>query len=152
MGFTVQEILYLHTASMGKSELMTLLVLLPYVLYIDNCSRKPQGLLKVSTDLHCMLLVDALLDFGNCLSWIEALGADFCAIHDGVTPIQLIGVIQLSKPLLGEVVSAVNHPSAVPKFFCLQILQEKSKLTPSDRKVLVNFRWLAKSAVAKGRV
>ena len=59
-----------------------------------------------------MLLVDALLDLGNGLSGIQALGADFGAVHDGVTPVQLVGIIQLGQPLLGEVIPAVDHPSA----------------------------------------
>lgn len=61
-----------------------------------------------------MLLVDALLDLRDGLSGVKALGADLGAVHDGVTPIQLVGVIQLSQPLLCKVISAVNDPSAFP--------------------------------------
>lgn len=35
------------------------------------------------------------------------------AVHDGVTAVQLVCIIQLSQALLREVISAVNDPSAV---------------------------------------
>ena len=71
-----------------------------------------------------MLLVDALLDLGDGLARVQALRADFCAVHDGMTPVQLVGIIQLCEPFLGEVVSAVDHPSARQKKVTCYVLKE----------------------------
>ena len=54
----------------------------------------------------------ALLNLGNSLSRIETLGTYFGTIHDLVTPIQLVGIIDLGHPFLREVIARVNDPPA----------------------------------------
>ena len=40
------------------------------------------------------------------------LGAHGGAVHDGVAPVQLVGVVYLLEPLLGGLVAGVNDPPA----------------------------------------
>ena len=54
----------------------------------------------------------ALLDFSNSLSWIEPLGTNFGTVHDLVTPIKLVGIINLRHSLLREVIPRINDPPA----------------------------------------
>ena len=54
-----------------------------------------------------------LLDLLDSLARIQTLGADLCTVHDCMTPVQLVGIIQLLDALLCEVVSAVNNPPAM---------------------------------------
>ena len=56
--------------------------------------------------------MDALLDLGNGLARVEALRAHTGAVHDGLAPIQLVGIINLLQALLCELVPAVNDPPA----------------------------------------
>ena len=65
-----------------------------------------------SHGLYSCALVYALLDLSNGLSWVETLRADLGAVHDLVTPVQLVGIIHLRHPLLCEVITGVNDPSA----------------------------------------
>ena len=58
-----------------------------------------------------------LLDFLNGLARVEALWADLGTVHDGVTSIQLVGIIQLLDALLCEVITAVHNPPASQKGF-----------------------------------
>lgn len=51
-----------------------------------------------------------LLDLGNGLAGVQALGADLGTVHDGLALVQLEGIIQIVQPLLSEVVTAVNDP------------------------------------------
>ena len=53
-----------------------------------------------------------LLDLLDGLAGIEALGADLGTVHDGVTSIQLVRIIQLLDALLCEVITAVHNPPA----------------------------------------
>jgi len=42
----------------------------------------------------------------------EYLGADSRAVHNGFASVELVGVVQLSYPLLGELVATVHDPTA----------------------------------------
>jgi hypothetical protein len=53
-----------------------------------------------------------LLEGGDGLAGVEALGAGLGAVHDRVAAEQLEGVVQLSQALLGQLVAAVLDPSA----------------------------------------
>lgn len=53
-----------------------------------------------------------LLDLLDSLSRIKTLGTDLCTVHDGMTPVQLVCVIQLLDALLCEVITAVHNPPA----------------------------------------
>lgn len=59
---------------------------------------------------HSVSLMYTLLDFGNCLSWIESLRTYFSAVHDLMTSIKFVGIIHLRQPLLGEVISGIDDP------------------------------------------
>mmetsp|Transcript_36413 Transcript_36413/g.114130 ORF Transcript_36413/g.114130 Transcript_36413/m.114130 type:complete len:295 (-) Transcript_36413:144-1028(-) len=52
----------------------------------------------------------ALLDVRNGLARVEVLRARLAAVHDGVTPVELEGVVQLLEALLGDGVAAVLDP------------------------------------------
>ena len=43
---------------------------------------------------------DALLNLGNGLSRIEVFGTSLGAVHDGVTAVELIGVVDVVEPLV----------------------------------------------------
>ena len=45
--------------------------------------------------LHSTLQVNALLDFGNGLARVQALGTHFGAVHDLMTPVEFVGIIHL---------------------------------------------------------
>ena len=60
--------------------------------------------------LNGLALVNALLDFGNCLARIQALWADLGTVHDLMTPVQLVRVINLSHTLLCEVIPGIYDP------------------------------------------
>ena len=62
--------------------------------------------------------MDALLDFGNGLSWIEPFGTNFGTVHDLMTPIKLVGIIHLRHPLLREVIPGINYPPAQEELGC----------------------------------
>lgn len=53
-----------------------------------------------------------LLDGGDGLAGVEALGAGLGAVHDGVAAEQLEGVVQRGQTLGGQLVTAVLDPSA----------------------------------------
>jgi len=60
------------------------------------------------------LLADAsqeLLDFSDGSARVEALGAGLGAVHDGVTPVDGEGITELVQPLVGGVITRVNHPT-----------------------------------------
>lgn len=40
------------------------------------------------------------------------LGAHSGAVHDGVAPVELVGIIHLFQPLLGSFISRVDDPPA----------------------------------------
>lgn len=61
---------------------------------------------------HCLSFVDALLDLSNCLARVQTLGADLSTVHDLMTSVQLVGIVNLGHALLGEVVPGINDPSA----------------------------------------
>jgi len=55
--------------------------------------------------------VVGLLDLGNGLSRVEALGTNLGAVHDGLAPVEFEGVVELLNSLVGDGVSAVDDPS-----------------------------------------
>lgn len=52
-----------------------------------------------------------LLDLGNGLAGVQALGAGACAVEDGVATVQAHGVLELGLAGLRALVSGVNQPS-----------------------------------------
>src|SRR6478609_9014365 len=52
-----------------------------------------------------------LLDLGDRLGRIEALGAGLGAVHDGVAAIELKGVLEIVEPLGRRLVAAVDQPA-----------------------------------------
>src|SRR5438552_4158739 len=52
-----------------------------------------------------------LLDFGDRLGRVQALGTDVRAVHDRVTAIQTERVLELVKPRAGFLVAAVGEPA-----------------------------------------
>ena len=62
-------------------------------------------------DRKLVLVRHSLFDLGNRLSGIEMLGADLCAVHDGVAAIQFEGIIQIVQSLLGHLITRVLDPS-----------------------------------------
>ncbi len=63
-----------------------------------------------TNSLNSLALVNALLDFGNRLARIQALWADLGTVHDLMTPVQLVGIINLSHAFLCEVVPGIYDP------------------------------------------
>ena len=55
--------------------------------------------------------MQALLDLGDRLARVEALGARLRAVHDRLAPVQLVRVVQRGEALGGVVVAAVDHPA-----------------------------------------
>lgn len=53
----------------------------------------------------------SLLDGGNGLARIQALGASLGAVHDGVATVQLEGVVQLSQSLSSHLITRVLNPA-----------------------------------------
>lgn len=60
--------------------------------------------------LYSMSNMDALLDLGDCFTWIQPLGAHLGTVHDLMTPVQLVRIIYLLQALLGEVIPGINDP------------------------------------------
>ena len=56
-------------------------------------------------------LGDQLLDLGDRLGRVEALGADVRAVHDRVAAIEAERVLELVEPLAGRLVAAVGEPA-----------------------------------------
>jgi len=86
-------------------------------LHLSPAFRIPAGLRAAKPPVlgsHCVVLVDALLDFGDGLAGVEPFGADLGAVHDGVAAVQLVGVIQLGHALLREIVPAIYQPPVLP--------------------------------------
>jgi hypothetical protein len=52
----------------------------------------------------------SLLDLGNGLSRIEVLRADLGAVHDGVAPVELEGVVEVVQPLRRHLVAGILDP------------------------------------------
>ena len=52
-----------------------------------------------------------LLDLGDGLGWVQALGAGAGAIHDGVAAIQTERIIQPVKTLAGVLIPAIGNPA-----------------------------------------
>ena len=52
-----------------------------------------------------------VLDAGNRLGRVQALGAGFGAVHDGMATVQLERVFQFVQPLARRLVPAVNDPA-----------------------------------------
>ena len=59
--------------------------------------------LQASLDQH-------LLGFGDGFCRIQTLGANLCAVHDGVAAIELERIFKIIKALTGCIVSAVSQP------------------------------------------
>jgi len=53
----------------------------------------------------------SLLDLGNRLSGIQVLWTNLGAIHNGVAPVKLKGIVQLVQSLLGHFVTRILDPS-----------------------------------------
>lgn len=76
------------------------------------------------SELYSIPCMNALLDLSNGLAGIQALGAHPCAVHDCLTPVQLILVIQLLDTFLREVISAVDDPpSTVGRMVSIEMLK-----------------------------
>jgi hypothetical protein len=52
-----------------------------------------------------------LLDFGNCLGRVEALGAGLGAVHDCVAAVKAEGVFEIVEPLASRLVSRIDDPA-----------------------------------------
>lgn len=57
--------------------------------------------------------MQALLNLGDGLAGIEALGARLRAVHDGLAAVQFVGVIQRCQALCREVIATVDDPPAI---------------------------------------
>jgi len=59
-----------------------------------------------------LVVVDQhLLDFSDGASRVQALGAGLCAVHDGVAAVDGETVLHHLQPLVGELVTGVDHPA-----------------------------------------
>lgn len=52
-----------------------------------------------------------LFDFGNGLTRIQMLGADLGTVHNGMTTVQLEGIVEIGQSFFGFGVSRVLDPS-----------------------------------------
>src|SRR5579872_6243414 len=52
-----------------------------------------------------------LLDLGDRLGGVEALGAGLRAVHDGVATVELERVLEIIEPFFGRLVAAVDEPA-----------------------------------------
>lgn len=52
-----------------------------------------------------------LFNFGNRQTWVQALGACFCAIHNSVAAIDGKWVLEGLAAFKAEIVTRVNHPA-----------------------------------------
>lgn len=52
-----------------------------------------------------------LLDLGDCLARVEALGTRARAVHDRVAPVEREGILHLLAALTAKLVAAVGHPA-----------------------------------------
>mmetsp|Transcript_21459 Transcript_21459/g.31583 ORF Transcript_21459/g.31583 Transcript_21459/m.31583 type:complete len:99 (+) Transcript_21459:189-485(+) len=62
-------------------------------------------------NLYPNILSKLLLDMRNGLTRIQMLGTNLGTIHDGVTPIQLEGIIELLQSLLRMGISRIFDPT-----------------------------------------
>jgi len=59
-----------------------------------------------------LVVVDQhLLDFSDSASRVQALGAGLCAVHDGVAAVDGESILHHLQPLVGELVTRVDHPA-----------------------------------------
>ena len=65
---------------------------------------------KFELNFSLEVSVVSLLDLRDGLARVESLWADLCAVHDGLAPVELEGLVQLLQSLIRGLVSAIDDP------------------------------------------